>query len=185
MKKPIYVIIPTTPERKDRLAMCIDAVKKSTYDPVVVCTYENTLGGCVEPQIRMLQGINGIVFILNDDMIVDEKCIEKLMEKYQYGLLLQPDDHIHGGTLATASFGHSDTIKKYLHPGYKHNFNDNEITERAIIDGVYTPVLDAKLYHLHFSMNPELVDDTYRSSQSFFEQDRELYIKRKSLNYET
>lgn len=182
--EPVYVIIPTTPERKDRLKLCIDALNNSTYKPVIVCTYENTLGGCVEPQLKMLERINGIVFILNDDMIVDKLCIEKLMEKYQYGLLLQPDDHIHNGNLATASFAHSDTIKKYLHKGYKHNFNDNEITDRATADGVYTPVLDAKLYHLHFTMNPELVDDTYRASQSFFEQDRALYIKRKQNNYE-
>lgn len=179
----IYVLIPTTKERRERLQKCIDAVRNSVIDhPITICVYENTDGGCVKAEHKMLEGITGLAFILNDDMVVEPDCIQTLLDHYEDGLLLQPFEDIHKGDLAVSPFAHTDFLKKYIYPGYVHNYNDTELTEVAQMLGKYKKIEKAVIHHEHFTRGAKK-DQTYEATQSHFAKDRDLFISRKKNNF--
>lgn len=182
----IYIIIPTTKERRERLNKCIESIRLNNF-PVTICIYEGEDGGYVRAVLNTLQGINGLCFILGDDAILDKDCIKTLYEKYESldnkeEWLLQPYEQIQKGNLATMPFCHSDIIKRYLFSGYKHNYSDTELTDRMLAMGRYLPVLEAKINHEHFTCGAE-IDETYKKNNATMEEDRLLYLKRKN-NYD-
>jgi hypothetical protein len=180
----IYCIIPTTKERRQRLQKCIDSIRDSVCnEPITICSYENFDGGWVNATHKLIQDINGIVFLLGDDMVLDKDCIQELWNNYENGFLLQPDEQHHRGNLAVSPFCHTDILKSYLFKGYKHLYADEELTEVMKAMGKYKPVLTAKLDHQHFSNNAAPLDETYKLSQSYFDHDRVLFNERKRNNF--
>jgi len=175
----IYILIPTTKERKERLAFCLEAVYKSKCkEPFTVCVYENSDGGWVKALWKMIEGINGLIFNIGDDVIIGPECIQKLFDSYKDGFLLQPYDQIQQGKICTNPFCHSDIIKEFLYDGYVHNFADTEMTERIKKLGRYLYVPEAITHHYHFTENKDLMDNTYKASQKYFKQDSELFDQR-------
>ena len=57
----LYILIPTTKSRRDRLAKCIQSIKDNVSIPHAIVTYENSRGGFVPAIHDMLKGINGLV----------------------------------------------------------------------------------------------------------------------------
>lgn len=174
----IYIIIATTKGRRARLQECVDAIKASvTTQPYCIVTYENSDGGCVLATKKALSGINGTIFILNDDMIIEPDCIEKLYNAYDQDrtCIYQPWESMHQGNLAVAPFGHTLMIKPFLDKGYIHNYWDTELTVTMQSIGKYRPIMDAKMDHRHVSRNPDLMDETYKVSQATFMRDQELF----------
>lgn len=182
----IYIAIPSTKERRNRLEKCIEAIKLNTKYPVAICTYENEERckdiGWVKAVHKLLEGINGLVFILGDDAIIEPNCIEKLYEEYiklpnKEEWLLQPYEQINKGELATFPFAHSDILKTYISKEYNHNFSDTELTEVMKKKGRYLPVLEAKVYHEHFTVGAKL-DETYKKTTDLLEKDRLTFQRR-------
>jgi len=191
----IYVIIPSTKERRPRLEKCIAALKLNTKYPISICTYENEEGctdvGWVKAVHKMLEGINGLVFILGDDAIVAPNCIAKLYEAYmrlpekeRSEWLLQPNEQFHKGQLATFPFCHSDVLKKYIYKGYNHLYSDTELTCVMINKKRYGYVSAAIVTHEHFLQDGKLLDETYRNTQKFWTEDKVLFIIRQKNNFE-
>jgi GT2 family glycosyltransferase len=186
-KEIVYICIPTTPGRRDRLQTCIEHIRANDF-PHAILIYENQDGGCVAAEHNMLQGIDGLVFILNDDMEIAPDCIRKLYEAYmrEFGGrdgLVQPFEQIHQGKIAVSPFCHSDVIKKYVHRGYIHNFNDTELTEVMKARGKYLYVSEAKMVHRHWTREGELNDETYRLTSAAYKQDQALFEKRKANGF--
>lgn len=182
----IYVLIPTTAERRERLQKCLDALRRSTV-PHCVVIYENSDGGCVLAQRRALAGLNGLIFILNDDMIVEPDCLSRLLESYLHHFprhdgICQPDDNYHTGNLATAPFGHSETLRPFLQD-YMHYFWDTELTTVMQRAGRYVTVLAAKLDHQHHTKGRAPLDQTYQQTGKNFERDREVFRQREAAGF--
>ena len=176
----IYCLLPTTKERRPRLQTCIDSIRDSVCnEPITICVYENFDGGWVNATHKIIEGINGVAFLLGDDMVLEPDCIQELWNNYEDGFLLQPNEKHHHGNLAVSPFCHTDILKSYLFKGYKHLYSDEELTEVMKAQGKYKPVLTAKLDHQHFSSGQSVFDETYRTSQSYSEHDRLLFNERK------
>ncbi|MFA6158882.1 MAG: hypothetical protein WC763_04670 [Candidatus Paceibacterota bacterium] len=194
-KEIVYVCIPTTRERRARLQTCIDHIRVNDF-PHVIVLYENQDGGCVAAEHNMLQGIEGLVFLLNDDMEIAPDCIRRLYEAYRKNaeemsnvddfekpLMLQPFEQIHKGRLAVSPFCHSSVLKKYVFKGYNHNFNDTELTEVVRAEGRYVFVPEATMVHRHGTEENGLMDETYRMTSATYRKDRALFHERKAAGF--
>lgn len=67
------------------------------------------------------------------------------------------------------------------HPGYHHNYSDNELTETAMQRDAFLIVEDAVVEHLHWSNGKSEYDETYDSAQLTYEQDRKFFESRYHL----
>jgi hypothetical protein len=182
----IYVLIPTTKERREKLQKCLDAIRDSICtEPITTCIYENSDSGCVEAEHKLFSGFKDdtLAFILNDDMVVEPDCIQKLFDAYEWDYVLQPYENTNFGNLASSPFASIKTLRQYIHKDYLHNYNDRELTEVAKMLGIYKKVLDAKLVHEHFSTGATQIDQTYMKNRDSKEKDKQLYELRKSINF--
>ena len=185
----IYILIPSTKERRDRLAKCIEAIKQDQKYPTAIVTYENEDGctdvGWVKALHKLLDGIKDdqLVFVLGDDALVSPGCIQRLYEGYtalpqDEEWLLQPYEQFHKGELATFPFCKAGLLKKYVHRGYKHLYSDTELTLIMKAKNRYGIVKEAKVDHQHFLNDARLLDDTYRATQKFHDEDAKLFHER-------
>lgn len=177
----IYIVIATTKERRVRLQKCIDAIRESTI-PHSIVIYENNDGGCVLATKKAIEGIHGEMFLLNDDMVIEPDCLEKLKIAYDKAFpnkdgICQPFEDMHKGELAVAPYGHTDTIRPFLEH-YIHNFWDNELTTVMKVRGKYLYVPEARMNHEHVLKNPNLQDETYAKNQTKYEHDRQIFRER-------
>lgn len=177
----IYVVIATTKGRRERLQKCINAIRESTM-PHALVVYENSDGGCVLATKKAIEGINGEIFLLNDDMIIAPDCLEILAKTYrtlypnQDGVC-QPDDNYHRGIMAVSPYCHTNTIRPFLED-YIHNGWDGEFSEVMKLKGKYTTVLEAKMDHQHFTKGVSQFDATYALSVATQTRDNALLEKR-------
>lgn len=179
----LYILIPTTEERRNRLDKLVDSIHNSTYKEVCICTYENWDGGYVKPLYKMMEGLSpsSLIFFVGDDCVLESDCLQKLMDAYNKlgnGYIYQPDDSIQNGFLATSPMCDVETMKKYLFKGYIHYYSDNEIAERAAKDGKYVYVKEAKLNHEH-PVKGFSEDETYKHTSQAMMHDKEMYLSRK------
>ena len=77
----ITIIIPTTKERRSRIDKCLTALKDNAGVPIRIVIYENEDGGWVGAVHNAISDIGGIVYIMNDDMIIHPNCIKTLLER--------------------------------------------------------------------------------------------------------
>jgi GT2 family glycosyltransferase len=185
-KEIIYVCIPTTKERRKTLDNAIASIRENNF-PHAIVIYENQDGGCAIATHNMIAGINGLVFILNDDMTIGKNCLELLYKTYKEKFpnndgLIQPYDNFNKGKIAVSAFCHSDITKKYLHKGYKHKYSDTELTEVMKIKGKYLYLPEAEMYH-HHETDKSKYDETYKIMDSSGAVDKELYLDRKAHNF--
>ena len=182
----IYICIPTTKERRARLKQLLASIDEHTQNiQHTVVIYENADGGCVAAIHNMLEGINGYVAILSDDVVVEKDWLKNLWDAFIDAFpdgsgAAQPYDNIQEGRLCQHPLAHSETIKKYLHKGYVHCFSDNEMTERLMRDCKYLYVPTARIEHRHFIRKLAPFDETYKLAfnEETIEKDRQLFITR-------
>lgn len=160
----IYIIIPTTPERRYRCNQLVKSIQENTHDiPYTICIYENLDGGWVPAIYNALEGINGLVWLLGSDTIVENNAVKILFDNYKDGYILEPFNEMHGETLCQHPFGHSDTIKKYLDKRFIHWYSDTYFTLLAKRDNKLLFVPEAKIQHNHFVNGKADVDETYKT----------------------
>lgn len=179
----IYIIIPTTPERRERANQLIKSIQENTQDvKYSIVVYENNDGGWVPAVYNMLEGINGLVWLLGSDCIVLPDALKTLKNAYQSNFpnqdgICEPFNELHGETLCQHPFGHSDTIKKYLDRRFTHWYSDNWFSLLAKRDNKLVFVPEAKIEHRHFINGKAEVDETYKTifNKDTIEKDRLLF----------
>ena len=184
----IYCLIPTTKERRPRLEKCIEGIRRNTKYPITICTYENQGGGWVKNLHEMLEGINGLCFCVGDDAVLAPDCIEKLYEAWlelpnKEEWLLEPEEQFSHGEIAQFPFCHSDILKKYVYKGYCQNYSDTELTQVMKNKRRYAYVEDAIVDHQHY-IGGAVYDETYKISREGAVDDKVLYEKRLSNNFQ-
>lgn len=178
-----HVVIATTPERQTRLELCLTALRRSTV-PFTLVLYWNRDGGCVVATRRAVENLRGEIFLLNDDMIVEPDCLEKLQTAFRnhnpHGLVLQPSDNYHpNGEIATAPYLDHSTLWPALSRGYRHYYWDAELALLARRRGSYHFVPEARLDHQHVTKG--FADDsTYRLSAPNWDHDQAIYRSREA-----
>ena len=179
----IYVLIPTTPERSERLKKTLDSIKSSICDQEIKILTEVSEGeGANKPLKRLLDKVDGLVFPLGDDNTVEPDTLQLLYDAY---IREFPDKD--GMTLPAGSDSylvHSDIMKKYFHFGYFHLYSDREFYDIMYIKRKTYRVKGAVVNHDHYTKKATLDDETYRLSVKHREADRELYEERKAKNFD-
>ncbi len=192
----IHVLIPTTKNRRERLAKCVEAIRESVCtEPITISTYENADGGFIKAIHKMLEPLkdNAIVFCIGDDVIVSPDAIQKLFLEYRGKSLantspdldpvIQPFDEFHNGVICVNPFTSARMMKLFQYKGYIHNYADVEFTELVKSHEQYTYVPEATVEHVHRINGKAPSDETYEKCGQFMDHDRELFIKRKAAGF--
>lgn len=181
---PVTIIIPTVKGRRERLMECINAIRDNANYPHKILIYENEDKGWVKAMINAVDNINGMIYVSNDDMVMQKDCLKLLVEAYEENdvELLYPDDTINNGTIATSFLCNADYFRKYFHAGYNHNYGDTELTEIARLQGKLMYVPKAVSIHKHWTMGAPK-DETYKLQDTTISVDRELYNERRKHNF--
>lgn len=185
----IYICVPTTEERREQTDRLVASIREHTKDVQhSIVLYENQDGGWVPAVHNVLSSIDGFVVLLGSDCLVTERWLSTLWERFckvfpNKDGVAQPFDEINQGRLCQHPLGHSKVIKEYLHPGYIHNFSDNEMTDRLLEDGKYLYVPESKVEHLHWVNKKAPMDETYKQIMSTYERDKQLYQNRLSAGF--
>lgn len=188
----IYICIPTTEERKDRLVKCVESLHKNAGEKFVIATYQNKKEGFIGPIQNILSGLKDdtLVWCIGDDSVINQKDTLKLLKERflkeypEMDGVVQPDDGIQHGDIITMPFCTAKTMRDYTFKGYFLNFADNEFTEIMRDEmGKYTYCPEIKVDHEHWCNGKAEKDETYKHASSLFVQDRDLYNKRKANNF--
>ncbi len=173
------ILIPTTPERHERLHLCLQSLQQNCTLPIIVTLCFVPAAGAVAPTLMLANAAPaGPVMCLNDDMLVLPGCIEALHAVWlERGGLCFPSDGIQDGDLACVPYCHRDYLLANLHPGYIHNFADTELTLRARQRGELHYVQNAKLLHHHWTKGAPH-DSTYGKQNASWPLDKALFKAR-------
>lgn len=179
----IIILIPTTPERRERLARCIESVRENSNHPHVIMTFENTIGwvGAVREMLSKLNPYS-LAVIINDDCVPQKDWLKILYASHLMhpDHLLQPNDGIMQGKVATMPFATVGYLLENIYDGYKSYYADTELTDRAIRQNRYGYVPEAIVTHEHWSNGQASKDQTYHSQEVNLEHDRALYESRRN-----
>jgi hypothetical protein len=185
----ITILIPTTAERRPQLERCIQSIREHTTQPYKLMIYENKYEGYVKAIQVLLSEVDGIVWCLNDDVVLKNDALKILTEEFgkrfpQMNGLLQPSDGIQEGNVATLPFCHSAVMRKLTFKGYHHNFADQEFTLIMKELGLFAYIPEAQVEHLHWINNKAPKDMTYGYSANHFNEDQVLFEKRQANKFQ-
>jgi hypothetical protein len=180
-KETINILIPSTPERKERLEKAIASIKNSICNQTIEIKIDISEGeGANKPLVRLLNETNGLVIGFSDDMLVRQDTIQIMYDAYIENF---PDrDGIVAPYNCDVFLAHSDTEKKYWCPDYTHLYTDRDFFDiMTRLKKIHR--VDAVIDHEHYTKNALLTDDTYRFSEAHREEDKIIYEKRKANNF--
>lgn len=132
------------------------------------------------------------IFFGSDDVIHHEHWLGSalyIMDTEQKAVCVVNDMHNFAGTQAVVRVDYLkravfDAPDLAFHPGYQHNFADNEMFFTANVRGELVHARDAIVEHLHplFGSNNSMPwDDTYRGAMSGWDGDMKLWKARRAL----
>lgn len=189
-QEPVYVCIPTTAERRERLQKCIESIHQNAGYPHIIVTYENLKEGFVKPIHRILEGITGLVWCIGDDTILTEPdTLKRLVDVFNSAFpnrdgVVNPNDGIQNGQIITMPLCTSETMKKYTYKGYFLNYADNEMTEILRAENKYAYCPSVNVEHQHWVNGKAKKDQTYEHAGTMWSHDEELYKSRKANNFQ-
>lgn len=178
----VHILIPTTRERRERLAKCIESIHQNAGYPFIISTYENYQEGFVTPCYKLVKDLqpDTLVWCIGDDTVVNEPdTLKRLVagfDRHSNDVVAQPDDGIQHGAIITMPLCTAKTmLEKGLYLEFFLNFCDNIFTEVMVKEGKYIYCPDIKVDHQHWVNRKAKPDETYAIALSKFEQDREVY----------
>lgn len=183
---PVYICIPTTKERAPRLEVLKESLRVNAGYPYILCTYENFHEGFVAPIHKILSGLRNetLVWCIGDDTeLIESDTLARLVDAYMPGCVVQPDDGIHGGRIATMPLCNAKTMRDGTFEGYFLNSADVEFTTILQAQKRYIYCSDIKLQHSHHINNKAPEDDTYRFAASKAGEDAQLFSDRCKINF--
>lgn len=181
----IYIVVPTTKERRPRLRELLDSIDENTEGmKYTVCVYENWDGGWVSAVHNAIDGIDGMVMLLGSDVVVKKDWLRNLWEAFCREFpnrdgAAQPYDEIHRGGICQHPLARADTIRQYLDKDFVHNFSDNWMTDMLQAENKYIYVPNAIIEHKHHVNKKALEDETYKKVAENYTGDRATYLRKK------
>jgi hypothetical protein len=190
MDTPIYVLIPTTPGRKERLKRCVKSIKKSRCDQGIEIVVDvNNYKGAVKSLLRLFNKVNGLALFLGDDTWIFPDTIQRLYDAYikafpeNDGMAVATDESVHKISFAHP-FAHTQVFRQHTFPGYFHNFVDREWQDRMKFLNKYVEVPMARIMHNHFTKDSYLFDQTYKIGQDTSDADGKIFYERRGRNFD-
>ncbi len=184
----IHIIIPTTKERRQRLAECIETIHEFAGVPHIISTYENYQEGFVTPCYKLVKDLHPdtMVWCIGDDTrLTEPDTLKRLLEVYNKIYpnkdgVVQPDDGIQNGQIITMPLCTAKTmLDRGLHLEFFLNYCDNLFTDIMARDRKYTYCPEIKVEHHHHINGKAKKDETYTYASSKFMEDQQTYYKLK------
>jgi hypothetical protein len=180
----IHILIPTTKQRRERLAKCVESIHENAGTQVIISTYENYGEGFVTPCHKLLVDLKPetIVWCIGDDTILSEPdTLRRLLDRFNSlpnDVVVQPDDGIQHGAIITMPLCTAKTmLEKGIYLEFFLNFCDNIFTEVMIKENKYFYCPEIKVDHQHWVNKKAVPDETYAIAQTHFAKDQETYYK--------
>jgi len=213
----IDIVIPTL-DRQTKLKNCIESIDKAKHDHniklYVYCTNRSDYNATANfllayswastvlideykvPEFwntHMNRTSADIMIYLNDDVIVHEDCLDKLiacfMERFPDldGIVGLNQENISNALdvafgAVGCKYAERFPNKQFFCPDYYRFYGDSEIGEFAKKINKFYFCSEAKITHLHPSIYPQYRDDTHAKVRTFLAKDRHTNALRKSLN---
>ena len=187
----IYICVPTTRERAERLEVLKESLRKYAGIPYVLCTYENYREGFIQPIKKILNGLapHTLVWCIGDDTeLTEPDTLKRLaLEFYNrfphFDGIVQPNDGIQEGRIITMPLCTARTMMFGQHDGYFLNYADVEFTMIAEAFGKYKYCPDINVQHSHWVNRKAKMDDTYSFAASKDQEDAKLFQERVKLGF--
>lgn len=182
----IHILIPTTEERRERLAECIKTIHEFAGVPHIISTYENYREGFVKPCQLLLKDYkeDTMVWCIGDDTrLIEPDTLKRLLERYNQEYpnkdgVVQPDDGIQNGQIITMPLCTVKTmLEKGIHIEFFLNYCDNLFTDLMKRDNKYTYCPEIKVEHHHHINGKAKKDETYTHAGTKFFEDQQAYYK--------
>jgi hypothetical protein len=186
MSKIVHILIPTTKQRRDRLAKCIDSIHEKAGCPHIISTYENYKEGFVLPCYKLLIDLkpDAMVWCIGDDtVLVEENTISRLVSEYEKNYpnndgVVQPNDGIQSGRIITMPLCSAKTmLEKGIHLDFFLSYCDDVFTMIMRKEGKYTYCSDIHVEHQHWSVDKAPLDETYEFAKNKLEEDKNAFEK--------
>lgn len=119
---------------------------------------------------------------MSDDMKIKAPFEERILSDIQQADVLHYPDGYTGDELITMSVMSRDYYDEFgyiYNPAYKSLWCDNEFTEVAQRTGAYKFINYSFYTHEHPAWTGQPMDQYYRITEGYYEQDRETYMRRK------
>lgn len=180
---PVVVCIPTTPERRDRLATTVASLAEYAGCRHVVMTYENTGEGYVKALHTLLGTLrlDTLVWCIADDVQLCEpntlgRLVDALYATYPKGDgVVNPDDGIQHGVIMTMPLCTVETLLHHYDTRFFHYFADTLFTDIMRKKNKYLYVPEVHVTHKHHVNGLAPKDHTYASTQTHYAKDAALY----------
>lgn len=186
----INILIPTTPDRRERLQKTLDSIKASNCNQEFnIIIDENEYEGYVKSVLKMLDRVEGFCMVIPNDVEIWPSTIQALYNAYTEAFpnndgLCVYGDHHWDLNIFGLPFAHSRILKEIINPIYFHNFHDKEMCEIMRMRGKYLPVPQAQVWHRHYLWDKNaLKDKTYEVGEASSKKDGELYMMRRAKNF--
>lgn len=181
--KPVVVCIPTTPERRHRLATCMESINTHAGYPCIIMTHENEYEGFVVAIHRILDRLadDTLVWVIGDDVTMHEPdTMKRLVDAYERLYpegdgVVNPDDGIQCGALITAPLTTAKVMREGTSRDFFHYYADNLFTDTIRRLGKYTYLPDVKITHSHHCNGMAPKDHTYTITEGKMLQDYHTY----------
>ena len=180
---PVVVCIPTTPERRDILARCVQSIHVCAGYPCIIMTHENEYEGFVVAIHRILDRLRdeALVWVIGDDIVMHEPdTMKRMVEEYEKAYpdrdgVVNPNDGIQCGALITAPLTTAKIMREGTCTRFFHSYADNLFTDKMKRLGKYTYLPDIKITHLHHCNGLAKKDRTYNVAADHLYQDYKTY----------
>lgn len=177
----VKILIPTTPERFQRLTSCLHYLYQNTdlaSTPFQVVIYPNRAGGVVKPYRELLESFgDDLVVLLADDVIVGKGWLQALVDRYEEGHIVFAD-HGDKDELACFCLGRANLMLQYYSEEYIHNFADKEFTEVLKEKGLLKYVPESRVVNFGHMRDGVFQDATYDLQTESYAKDRNTYERR-------
>ena len=132
-----------------------------------------------------------IMLYLSDDFKCPHNWDKELISRFkdvESPMLLKVDDclqqfHVDVLTIPIMNRGLYERLGYFWHPEYKSMFVDQDLYWTCHKHNWIVPCPELKFEHQHYSVGKSKKDETYTRSDSNWNQGKELYRRRKSLNF--
>ena len=181
--KPVVVCIPTTPERRDRLAVCMESINTYAGYPCIIMTHENEYEGFIVAIHRILDRLadDTLIWVIGDDVTMHEPdTMKRMVEAYDkmypdHDGVVNPNDGIQRGALITAPLTTAKIMRDGTSKEFFHSYADNLFTDRMKCLGKYTYLPDIHVTHNHHCNGLAKKDHTYAIASEHLQRDYDIY----------
>ncbi len=159
--------------------------------PIIILGSSTSKINAINRDVNIYGGEWDILVNISDDQLAEKKgwdtvIINSMPTSLDYSLWFYDGWQNRINTMEILGRNYYNRFKYIYHPEYKSFYCDNEATEIAVKLNKVVKSDECIIKHYHYGWMPDThmkKDETYKKAELTWNQDEQLFKKRKSLNY--